>query len=156
MYNSETLTLRNTTKERSLIQHRSRLPVGDDPARVLGFGNGTVSPVPAQWYWYSLTHSLQISNSILQVWEEAQGKQSVCICLGGRGMDARRCGESEWKPTNNRGVTRHSHAILFIDSRILCPRVRRHDARWSGPLCDTAWAPRGLPRLFKGRELHKV
>jgi hypothetical protein len=43
---------------------------------------------------------------------------------------ARRCGGSGWKGLRIEQVTRHLHAIMFIESRILRPHVRRPEARW--------------------------
>jgi hypothetical protein len=55
MYNSKTLRLRNSMKERSLIWQRSRLPVGDDSIGIPRFGNGTVSVFQRGGKWTRLT-----------------------------------------------------------------------------------------------------
>ncbi|KAF5853990.1 hypothetical protein GGP41_006757 [Bipolaris sorokiniana] len=55
-------------KERSLMWSRSRLPVGNDCARVPGSSNGTVrKQYPAQWSWEALMYMTQVSYLVFSI-----------------------------------------------------------------------------------------
>lgn len=70
-------------------------------------------------------------------------------------MDEKARGGSQGTRLRIAGVTRHWHAMLFIESRILRPHVRRPEARWVGRCVTGLEAPRGRPRRQEGRRGHR-
>lgn len=73
-------------KERSLMWSRSRLPVGNDCARVPGSSNGTVrKQYPGQWSWEALMYMTQVSYLVFSIRQASSRGQSVCvrIAVGG-------------------------------------------------------------------------
>jgi hypothetical protein len=100
MYNSKTLRLHNSLKERSLIWQRSRLPVGDDGIGLPRFGHGTVSVFQGGGRWSALTRmitdSLSCSSSTARDSGEAVGThQDKRARDGGRGDVADLSGEAK-------------------------------------------------------------
>jgi hypothetical protein len=83
MYNSKTLGLRNAI-ERAVTNLEKSSVISGQP-RYSRFWHW---PWPREFEYRrsgvgtALTHSMQIPHSILQVWQEAQGKQSICISIG--------------------------------------------------------------------------
>lgn len=92
-------------KERSLKWTRSRLPMGNDSARVPGAGNGTVSSNPGQRLWESLMYIVAGFQSCS--FDMASDSGAAVDTHPRRGhvrghvCDARACGRNEWKKTKN-------------------------------------------------------
>jgi hypothetical protein len=100
MYNSKTLRLRNSLKERSLIWQRSRLPVGDDGIGIPRFGNGTVSVFQGGGRWSALTRMITDSQSCSSSTGRGSGEavgthQHKRARNGGRGDVADLSGEAK-------------------------------------------------------------
>jgi len=110
--------------------------MGYHTARLSSPRNGSVREDPGQRLRESLTQALQVPTSLFSTWQAAQGQQPVCISVGGRGLAAKASGGSGWKGLRIAEVARHWHAMVFIESRIRRPPVRRPEAGWVGP-CAT-------------------